>query len=402
MDNITGNAVEGKNFLSTRLFLVDELRNNLQKTSLIIDAPRRFGKTSIVKELISQENKKANDREFDILFWDLEGVQTINEFCLTIFDRLLELDSVKKKINQFQVVMGDLWNAISDRIGKVKAPGIEFEIRSKTKNYDFSQWKEKIEPLIGEINSSSNRFTILVFDEFPDMLLNLKKDENYALAVDSLMAWLRSLRQNVITDNKLNFVFCGSINLKETLKSLGISKRINDLETMTIPPMSSVEAELLIRSLMATANINITDSGIAFIVNKSTDGPPYYAQLIFQALRQTYQKNFSSEQVKSIYEGLINDNHDLNHFHTRLEEYLPGEIQKQCSKNILSHLSAEPMEENALIGYMSETEAEVFAETLSRLIHEGYILRDMRIGGRVRFVSPLLQDWWMKKHGGNK
>ncbi|MBC8394747.1 MAG: hypothetical protein H8E17_19530, partial [Deltaproteobacteria bacterium] len=55
MENITGNPVTSKNYLHTRLFLIEELRSLLSKCSVIIEAPRRFGKTSVIKEFIRQE-----------------------------------------------------------------------------------------------------------------------------------------------------------------------------------------------------------------------------------------------------------------------------------------------------------------------------------------------------------
>ncbi len=50
MENITGYPVTAKNYLKTRLFLVKELKELLKKRSVIIEAPRRYGKTSIIKD----------------------------------------------------------------------------------------------------------------------------------------------------------------------------------------------------------------------------------------------------------------------------------------------------------------------------------------------------------------
>ena len=86
MENITGNPVTYKNYLNTRLFLVEELKNLLRKCSVIIEAPRRFGKTSVIKEFIRQEtSKKEGDREFNILFLELEGEESVNDFCIRLF-----------------------------------------------------------------------------------------------------------------------------------------------------------------------------------------------------------------------------------------------------------------------------------------------------------------------------
>ena len=77
-------------------------------------------------------------------------------------------------------------------------------------------WKEKIHPLITGLNSFVQP-TIIVFDEFPDMLMNFKNKAtglmDFKQTTDSLTGWLRSLRQKQKDGCKYQFVFCGSINL---------------------------------------------------------------------------------------------------------------------------------------------------------------------------------------------
>ncbi len=93
--------------------------------------------------------------------------------------------------------------------------------------------------------------------------------------------------------------------------------------------------------------------------------------------------------------------HDLNHFHSRLQEYLLTPAERQCSAIVLKHLCAEPLQENTLYdGYLLNIcSKEVFQVVLNRLIYEGYIMRDLKAEGKVRFVSPLLKDWWACKEG---
>lgn len=167
MENITGNPVTYKNYLRTRLFLIEDLRNLLSRCSIIIEAPRRFGKTSVIKEFIRQETSgEAEHSRFNILFLELEGEETVNEFCLKLFKELLNLYRIRKKIEEVSQFLGDAWNVLASRLIKVGIPDIEFEIREKTREYNFSQWKDKINPMITGLNSFDKR-TIIVFDEFP-------------------------------------------------------------------------------------------------------------------------------------------------------------------------------------------------------------------------------------------
>jgi len=97
---------------------------------------------------------------------------------------------------------------------------------------------------------------------------------------------------------------------------------------------------------------------------------------------------------------LRSGNHDLNHFHTRLEEYLTP-LEQEVSGKILKHLCSDSFPEKELYdAYFFEVcDYEVFQEVTNRLIYEGYSMRDMEDKGKLRFVSPLLQDWWSLKTG---
>jgi len=403
MDNITGNPVTDKDFLKTRLFLVNDLKKMLRKCSVIIEAPRRFGKTSVIKELLRRENAKRDDRrEFNVLFLELEGDETVNDFCLRLFKELLNLYRIRKKIDSINKLLGESWNAIAARLGKIKIAGLELDLREKTRNYDLAAWKNEITPLITHLDSI-DKATIIVFDEFPDMLLNFKKrePERYKDTIDSLTAWLRSLRQTQEEGCKYRFVFCGSIHLRKTMEELGLGKRINDLESFVIPPIKREDALLLIESLAKKYNLEIEPDGVVYMVSKIIEGSLYYGQILVKALRETRERNFPQERVKAIYEAMLRrGNHDLNHYHSRLEDYLSLQ-EKECSEAILKHLCSGAAHEKEIFGLLLHNicTVEQFQSVVHRLIYEGYITRDIDDNGKLRFVAPILKDWWSCKKG---
>ncbi|MCD6585008.1 MAG: TniB family NTP-binding protein [Desulfobacteraceae bacterium] len=405
MENITGFPVTNRNYLESRLFLVDEMRDLVSKRSIVIESPRRFGKTSVIKEFIRQENAKdEKDREFNILFLELEGEETVNQFCYKLFKELLKLYRIRKKIDAVKQFLGDSWNALASRLKKIDAMAVGLEIQEKTREYDFLKWKGKITPLITGLNSFDKR-TVIVFDEFPDMLQNFKikgmAAADFKTVTDSLTAWLRSLRQIQESGCKYQFIFCGSINLRKTLEEIGVSKRINDLETFVVPPIKNEEAKLLIESLAQEYDIAIDPDSIQFMVSKTTGGSPYYGQIIFKALRDTREKSFTSGKVEAIYEAMLRGgDHDLNHFHSRLEDYL-SPLERECSKIILKHLCYETIYETELYDLLlfEKCNFEKFQAVVNRLICEGYIIRDINNKNNLKFVSPILKDWWACKAG---
>lgn len=407
MENITGNPVTHKDYLKARLFLVKDLKRLLRKCSVIIEAPRRFGKTSVIKEFRRQEHaKKEEKQEFNVLFLELEGEETVHDFCLYLFKELLNLYRFRKKFDALSKLLGDSWNAMATRLKKIKIPGIELELREITGDYNLSQWKEKITPLITHLNSFDKK-TIIVFDEFPDMLMNFKKKEaeglNFKDTTDSLTAWLRSLRQIQADGCKYQFVFSGSIHLRKTLENIGISKRINDLEPFVIPPITGDESILLIEALAKEYSLQIEPDGISYLISKITDGSLYYGQIVMKALRDSREKNFSVGRVKSIYETMLRGgDHDLNHYHSRLENYL-SPVEKECSEIILKHLCHGPAHEKGIHDLLlkGKYSYEQFQSVLNRLIYEGYITRDIHDSANLRFVAVLLKDWRACKVGVN-
>lgn len=407
MENITGKAVTHRNYLKTRLYLVDELKGLTRNHSVIIEAPRRFGKTSVIKELIRQENATSeNNKEFNMIFLELEGEETIEHFCFKFFRELLSLYHVRRHAEKISQFLGDAWNVLAARIGKVGIPEVEIELRERTRQFNFTEWKEKISPLIAGLNSLEKN-TIIVFDEFPDMLANFKNkatsQEEYKAMADILTGWLRTLRQSTDGGRKYQFVFCGSVNLRKTLEKLGISKRINDLESLSVPPMTAAEARVLVEALCEEYQMNIDLDGTGFLVEKIASGSPYYGQILIKALRDTREKFFNAITVSSIYEAMLrNGNHDLNHFHSRPEDYLTP-LEREIAANILLHLCREACHEQQLYQsfFYEKCEYEIFQNVVDRLIFEGYLTRDLSIKNNLRFVSPLLKDWWScKKTGG--
>lgn len=235
MENITGSAVVDRNYLVTRKFLVEELRKLVSGHSVVIEAPRRFGKTSVIKEFVRQEQEKGEGSRYIVLFMELEGVETLDQFCFKLYHNLIRLYVLRRCGEWLGSILSKSWNGIASRIPSVGLPEFEVELRDKTRDSDFTTWKERIDPLLAGLDKLEKN-VVLAFDEFPDMLLNFAEEAeplSFKVATDSLTSWLRSVRQEY-GDRNCRLVFCGSVNLKKTLEEAGLGKRMNDTETLRV------------------------------------------------------------------------------------------------------------------------------------------------------------------------
>jgi hypothetical protein len=231
------------------------------------------------------------------------------------------------------------------------------------------------------------------------MLQNFAKGQEplgMTSAVDAITAWLRSLRQEN-AERDFKFVFCGSVNLRKTLEQVGLSKRMNDLEPLVVPPLLSDEARRLLVELASSYGIRIEPPAMDFMAAKITDGSPYYGQILVKALRDARVQEVSLVLLQGVYEAMLRSgHHDIKHFHSRLDDYLPTQQERSCVKIILRQLCGDTWHERELYEtFLTDTlDYTAYLGLLSRLEYEGYIKRDIRNAGRLSFVSPILKDWW--------
>jgi len=149
--------------------------------------------------------------------------------------------------------------------------------------------------------------------------------------------------------------------------------------------------------------LQIEPDGMSYMVSKITDGSLYYGQILVKALRDSREKIFSPERVKTVYEEMLRGgDHDLNHYHSRFESYL-SPLDKESSEIILKHLCHGPAHEKEIHDLLlyERCSFEQFQSVVNRLIYEGYITRDIRDNANLRFVAPILKDWWACKVGVN-
>ena len=405
MENITGAAVVSSDYLDTRKFLVDELRKLTTRHSVVVEAPRRFGKTSVIKEFVRQEREKGNESRFSILFLELEGVETLDQFCLKLFRELISLYDIRRYGEWLKTILHDSWNAVASRVPSVGIPEFELELREITRNFDFPTWKERITPLIAGLGKL-DRNVVIALDEFPDMLQNFAggtEPLGFTKATDALTSWLRSIRQEHQDAASCHFVFCGSVNLRKTLEEAGLGKRMNDTETLRVPPMREDEARLLMQTLATSYGILLEPAALDFMICKTSDGPPYYGQVLIKAVRDSRRNEISIELLQGIYDNMLRSgDHDLNHFDSRLNTYIPSQPELESSRAILCTLCNDDWHERELYDVViadSRLDYASYQKVVDRLIYEGYLRRDIDSAGKLSFLSPLLRDWWACKAG---
>lgn len=387
INNITGSPVEGEDSFGREKEL-DFAWNHIKKgNSIILSAPRRVGKSSFAKRILSIA-KEANWNTLEI---DLEEIKSEEGFVKLFVDKL-ENESWWK---QALTITGNKFNQIlqsikpSLELGEAKA-SFEWKVQ-KTDIY------EKLKSVLDHKEE-----TLIMVDEVT-VLLNsfIKTDaENGVADVEFFLNWLRSFRQ--ITGTKIRWIFCSSIGIDNFTNLYNLSYTLNDVDSIPIGEYTPKQAKEFIKKLALSDNIKFSDEQIDYILEKLGWNLPYFIQIYFSKINQLikiYDKNIDNETFDQAYTNLINEK-ELNTWDERLGEY--NELE-QYARLLLKNLSKvkEGESRNNLQNmlYLKINDEEKTETVLNKLLYmlknDGYIMDNLE--ARYTFRSPLLRDFWFNR-----
>ena len=373
MKNCVGSPVEGEDFYGREKELKLAWEMIEDGNSLILAAPRRIGKTSFSKKLLTI----AEEKGWVTLYLDLEGIQSEHTFIERFTDDLIKKD------------------VLSNTIDKVKSALSLFSVKAGNLALEWNAQKNDIyEKLIDAIDP--NKETLIVIDELAIFLTYLIKDNG---DVVFFLNWLRSLRQ--LKSSKIRWIFCSSIGIDNFLSIHRLSNTMNDVDSFLLAEMKRDESAGLLKALGESRGIDLTDGQINYILDKLGWELPYFIQILFSEIYRLNQLNdeiISNVLIDKAYSSLI-DHKYFNTWDERLKEYSDlEENTRMVLKRICQVPKGEKRENlhtelNKKIRN-SEKADEVLSKILRILINDGYLMETERNYG---FRSPLLRDFWYNR-----
>lgn len=385
MKIITGPAVEGDNYYY-RKYLVDKAWELIESGShILITAPRRVGKTSLMFYL---RNNPKKDHYF--VYLDTESVNNENEFYQRLVNKILKTDLVKKS----QKVLTYLKKNIPS-IKNIGPNGVEFE-QSKKKNF-----REILIPIIESIQCNDSKL-IIMLDEFPQTISNIVEKEGENAGRHFLQS-NRELRQDTESNKNVQFIYAGSIGLENIVSRLNAVGTINDLAILRISPLTKNEANDLMDLLLENTDYDLSQKMRSYILKKIEWLIPFYVQLVISELKEIYReektKKITEKIVNRAFEDMIKQRNYFEHWHTRLRNFFKGKEYKFV-KDVLNTISYNAtIKSNDIFDTSVKYELkDSYNDLLNVLIYDGYINNndDSEI---YRFNSPILRMCWEKYVG---
>ena len=381
-NTITGPPAEGDKYLR-RNYINDEFWREIEKGShILFTAPRRVGKTSIMKDLARNCPEK-----YICHFENIESEKTQRQFFKRLFNLLVD---ELKTVNKAKTIIKTWFK--KREIGELSAEGT---IKFKLKDIDY---KEELLSLLNNLQSMDQK-VILFLDEFPEVIVSIKNTEGKDMAIETLHT-IREIRQD---DDFGNFtlVLAGSIGLDNVVNDLYRPKLINDLHRIKLPALSEEEAKQLIRQITTDATMKIDKKQENYFIFKLGHLIPYFVQRMIEECNRILQKQnrplLENKDIDLAFDQLLKQDENLKDWESRLKEpYLTKDKFAFC-KYILTHCAHK---NEIFIQEIYDVSAkwkqqDAYMELLQMLVRDGYLFEEM---GRYVFLSPLLKSWWKSRH----
>lgn len=388
MKNIVGQVPRGENFFP-RDAIINKIYRRLESgQNLVMAAPRRVGKTSIM--LAMQDNPREG---FQFVYVITESVQDIEAYYHKLLTTTLNssaMTDLAKKVSGVKTLIKEIAGSIS-----IKLPGFEVEL-NRDQGKESSQ--VAFEKLLNKLDTGEDSIIIMI-DEFPQTVENIR-EKHGAAAAETFLRINREQRQT--NNSRIRFILTGSIGLPAVVKKLTSTSVINDLNVVEIPPLDEAEASSLATILLDTQHVQYDATVVPYLLQKIKWLIPFHVQLGVQELIDIYENNNQQLQQKDVdqaFQQLLNlrNNSYFEHYYIRLKHAFPVEqyhfalrlLNAAAQANTLSQAKVQALSKEML----PEKDAESVIESLT---YDGYIFFDVDRKA-YRFQSSLLQAWWSKK-----
>lgn len=386
MRNITGQVARGADFYD-RQGELSQFWDALKTDNLLLLAPRRVGKTSIMRRM----QDLAADQSFSAVFVDVSDCTDEAAFIKRLYEAIL---STNLGSRFWSAIEKSTIGQIISRTQKVGGYGFNVEFKSPLAN-----WAQAGEQLAEALNTLEGNW-LLEVDELPVFLLKLFSSASHPQQprLREFLYWLRRLR---LENPEVRWILAGSIGLDTVAARINISDSINDLKIVTVGAFTPSTADSFLQSLAASYNCQLSQQARTRILDRIGWLAPYYLQLAFQQIRNLPSPSVDDvdRAINALLEPQFRTHFD--YWRQRLSLEL-DEADASHASAILNTCARDP--EGTSRAVLSATltlsipDARQREDRLRYLLdvleNDGYLVQQ---GPKYRFRFALLREFWLRR-----
>ena len=393
MKSSTGRWVSGDDFFDRKSELAVLESRVRDGNHLVMTGQRRMGKTSILQEL----GRRLELDGWVFLFADVEADRSEEDMIASLAEAIHPVTPI---ISRSLSATGRRIRRLAGKVDQITAH--QFAVRFRG-GLDSGNWRRHGENLIAHC-AAHPQPVLMVIDEVPIFLARLLREEDGRKRVDGFLSWLRAIFQKGDGDLPV-LILAGSIGLAPLVERLGISDRINYLDSIRLRPWDLETSGQCFEKLMTTYGLS-ADDGVAQAVYEHLGiGIPQYVQSFFACLRDYVRiagrNRIALDDVTEVYRTELlgpSGQIDLAHYEARLRDGLGDPHRYRLAMEILAEAAvqgaftteARRRLENRH-SRLVEDAPRLVTETLDVLVHDDYLAPHP--DGH-RFMMKLLRDWW--------
>ncbi|MBL8873832.1 MAG: hypothetical protein JNK90_28915 [Planctomycetaceae bacterium] len=387
---------------------IDQVWEKLRRQHVLISAPRRTGKTSVMKHLATNPRY-----EYLVVYQNVQDLAHPAQLFQTILENFYEQNQeLTKQLaqNGFDLLSRAV-DFVCQNVDSVSAGGFKIALRKSVPDWE-QNWKQHGESLLAAIRKSK-RPVLLIIDELPDLIVEMReRDESL---VREFLAWFRVQRQTPSPSrDNVRWLVGGSVNLASTLDELGEVDAINDVAIETLPVFTHEQVCEFVSEMLSARDVQF-DKDVPLTVAKRLGRPiPFFLQLATQEIFRSWRLNprtITTQDVHDIFDAMIRSQaaqDKLQHYYSRIKRhYLPP---KQTSAlailGQLSQSTAQGLTRRALqIEFFAQLDAQGFSVNDSDKYRQfNQLMRDLENDFYIveindesyDFASGLMKAWWKK------
>lgn len=389
--------------LAFRDVFIAELWDHLRTQHLILSAPRRTGKTSVMDYLVA--NPQNSWTPISVFVQDIAHPA---DFILLMLDLFQE--KYPQRFRQIFTASSQWIGKVLGRVTDLDLQGFKITLRQQDENWQ-ANWKAYGDEFFAQVRKSDDRLLLLV-DEFPDMILNMRK--HHPELVRPFLGWFRGHRLSPHPkDDQVRWLVCGSVNLSSTLDVLGCLDEINDLHDVPLPALTRDEVVEFVRLMLAGRGVEFARNVPAEVATTLGRPVPVFLQMVTQDLYRMWKREgdkLTARHVARAFAELIvtsGARDKLQHFYSRIEQYyLPP--KREAAYALLAKLSISPdsVSRDTLLAEFARVlheladpapaakRRQLFNQLMRDLENDFYVveLED----GNFDFASGLIKQWWKR------
>ena len=394
---IIGSVARGSDLWDRKREL-ERIWKALETSSVLLSAPRRFGKTSLMLRLL--DSPQSGWRAF---YLDTEWIKGPADF---VAELLAQFREEKKSMQQFWIKANKVVSGAFDRVEKVGLADFKLSLREILKD----NWRDQGKALIRLLQEIDGK-TILLVDELPLLIRNIARERDEKSAAEFLF-WFRGVRQMPELQEQVRWVTGGSIGMGKVLQRIGAgTKTVNDLQVIRVLAYQPEQAKAHIRALLKNeVGLQRVPGHILDKFLEVIGVPiPYFVQIFVREsineMERCGERSFSEEMIETAYEQGVLGPYSrtyFDHYYERLDDYYgydpelktvakgwlaavarDGEVSLKDLKKLYTSLSGGSGDEDN------------FSYLLTELENDFYLVRDPD-RGTVHFATKVLRDWWRK------